>query len=112
MAGKKIFVEYVQRGDNIDFVAADGAEYMQVVPLGSRIGIALENIEPGGTGSVTIVGAFSLPAVTGKELTAGSQVYWDDTNGNITDTAANNIPAGYVINTKASAATAAVVRIG
>ena len=50
MAEKKGFAEYVQRGNNIDFTAADGAEYMQVVSMPGRIGIAMENIQPGGTG--------------------------------------------------------------
>ena len=37
MAEKKGFAEYVQRGNNIDFTAADGAEYMQVVSMSGRI---------------------------------------------------------------------------
>ncbi len=112
MAEKKGFAEYVQRGNNIDFTAADGAEYMQVVPMPDRIGIAMENIQPGGTGTVTLVGVFRLPAATGTELQAGEKVYWDSTNGNITKTAESNVPAGYAIAPKPSAIATAVVRIG
>lgn len=111
MAEKKGFAEVVQRGNNIDFTADKAVEYMQVVPLASRIGVALGNIQPGDTGIVTLVGAFKLPAATG-ELKVGEQVYWDSTNGNITKTAEGNIPAGHNIAPKASAAATAVVRIG
>ena len=112
MAEKKGFAEYVQRGNNIDFTAADGAEYMQVVPMSGRIGIAMENIQPGGTGTVTLVGVFRLPAATGTELQTGDKVYWDSTNGNITKTAESNVPAGVASAAKACASTAAIVGIG
>ena len=104
--------EYVQRGNNINYTCAEGAEYMQVIPLAGRIAVALEKILPGGTGTITLQGAFRLPAATGMAFEAGAQVYWDKAKGNITSTAEGNIPAGYVIAPKASAGTSAVVRIG
>ena len=39
---------FVQKGDNIDFTAADAVEYMDVVPLEDMVGVALENIPAGG----------------------------------------------------------------
>ena len=35
---------FVQRGENIDYVAAANTAYMEVVPLAARIGVALEAI--------------------------------------------------------------------
>ena len=104
--------EYVQRGNNIAYFSETGAEYMQVVPLAGRIAVAMEKIPPGGEGTITLQGAFNLPAATGMAFEAGAQVYWDKAKGNITSTAEGNIPAGYVIAPKASAGTYAVVRIG
>lgn len=45
---------YVQRGENIDYVAASNTAYMEVVPLAARIGVALEAIAKGETGTVTL----------------------------------------------------------
>ena len=106
-----VTAEFIQRGNNINYTAVDGAEYMQVVPLAARIGVALENIPAGGTGTVTLTGAFKLPAASG-ELATGAQVYWDAAAGKVTATAAGNVPAGYVIEPKLSAGTTAIVRIG
>ena len=36
--------------------------YMEVVPLAARIGVALEAIAKGATGTVTLTGVFRLPA--------------------------------------------------
>ena len=104
--------EYVQRGNNINYTCAEGAEYMQVIPLAGRIAVALEKILPGGTGTITLQGAFRLPAATDVEFALGAQVYCDTNRGNVTGTADGNIPAGYVIEAKTAAGTSAVVRIG
>lgn len=103
---------FVQKGDNIDFTAADAVEYMDVVPLEDKVGVALENIPAGGTGTVTLTGAFSFPAATGAAIKVGQKVYWDSTNGVITGTATNNTFAGYAITAKASAGAAVTVRLG
>lgn len=103
---------YVQRGDNIDYTATDTLAYMEVVPLAARIGVALSEIKKGEMGSVTIVGAFRLPAATGK-IEVGADVYWDKTQKNIVGTSgASTVHAGYLIAPKEQADTVALVRIG
>ena len=103
---------YVQRGDNIDYTAAADIAYMEVVPLAARIGVALSEIPKGQMGTVTIVGAFRLPAATGK-IDIGAEVYWDKTQKNIVSASgASTVRAGYVIAPKEQADTAAIVRIG
>jgi predicted RecA/RadA family phage recombinase len=105
---------FVQKGDNIDFTAAADIAYMDVVTLTDRIGVALENIANGATGTVTLTGVFEFPAATGsgKALTVGQKVYWDATNSVITPTATDNIFAGYAVAAKAAATAVARVRIG
>lgn len=106
-----VIAEYTQAGDNIDYTAAEKIEYMQVVPLADRIGIALENIAAGDTGTVTLTGAFKLPAADGA-IEVGAKVYFDAAAGKVTTTATDNIPAGYAIEPKTAAAASIVVRIG
>ena len=105
---------FVQKGDNIDYVAAADIGYMDVVVLTDRIGVALEAIANGATGTVTLTGVFDFPAATGsgKALTVGEKVYWDATNNVITPTATDNTFAGYAVAAKAASDTTARVRIG
>lgn len=104
--------EYIQRGDNIDYTATANVAYMEIVPLVSRIGVALAEIPEGETGTLTIVGAFRLPALTEK-LDVGQAVYWDKTQNAVTGTSgANTVLAGTVIAAKEQAGTLALVRIG
>lgn len=105
---------FVQTGDNIDYTAASDIEYMDVVKLTDRIGVALEAIASGDTGTVTLTGVFDLPAATGSgnDLTVGEKVYWDATNSVITPTATDNTFAGYTVAAKAAAGATARVRIG
>ncbi len=104
---------FVQKGDNIDYTAGADIAYMDVVALTDRIGVALENIANGATGTVTLTGVFDFPAATGsgKGLTVGQKVYWDTTNSVITPTATDNIFAGYAVAAKTTTAEVARVRI-
>ena len=103
---------YVQKGDNIDFTAAEAVGYMDVVPLEDKVGVAMQDIPAGGTGTVALTGAYAFPAATGAAIKVGQKVYWDGTNGVITGTATNNTFAGYAITAKASAGAAVTVRLG
>lgn len=103
---------FIQSGDNIDYTPASDTEYMEIVPLTDRIGIALENIAKSETGTVTLTGVFELPAATGSALTVGQKVYFDKSKNQITATAEGNIYAGYTVAPKAAAAASARVRIG
>ena len=103
---------YVQRGDNIDYTPTKKLAYMEVVPLAARIGVALSEIPKGEMGSVTLVGAFRLPAMTGK-IEVGAEVYWDKSDNAIVAAASTNtVHAGYAIAPKEQADTVALVRIG
>lgn len=103
---------FVQRGENIDFTAAADIAYGAVVPLVTRVGVALENITNGTTGSVAVTGVFEAAAVTGTAFAVGDTLYWDNTAKKLTKTSTDNTPAGWATEVKASATAMACVKIG
>lgn len=103
---------FVQHGKNIDYTATADITYGDMVPLVTRVGVALETIPNGCTGSVTVAGTFECAAETGVAFAVGDQLYWDATNKRLTKTAASNTPAGWATEVKASAGTTARVKIG
>lgn len=103
---------FVQLGKNIDYAATEAVEYMQIVPLTSCVGVALEAIEAGGTGTVTLEGVYDMPAASAEAIDAGAAVYYNATDDVITATATGNTPAGMAVAAKTASATTARVRIG
>lgn len=94
---------FVQKGENIDYTAASDIGYMEVVPLTSCIGVALEEIASGATGTVSLTGVYELPAAadlgTGISINVGDAVYWNTANENI-DKDATGVPAGIAVTDK------------
>ena len=85
---------YIQKGEALNYTATAAVTVGDVVNLGSRIGVAADNIAKGATGAVHVVGVFSFPGAADETFTQGQAVYW---NGSaITATADKNTPAGYV----------------
>ena len=101
---------HIQKGKVIDYTAAADIAYFEVVPLAAKIGIALEPIASGETGSLAISEVWELPAATSLEIAVGDKVYWSTENSNITKTN-TDIPAGIAVTTKASAGTTVQVKI-
>ncbi|KYD02643.1 hypothetical protein B4102_0237 [Heyndrickxia sporothermodurans] len=103
---------YVQRGESIDFKnnGASDIKSDSVVSLGTRIGISGCDIPVGAVGSVHVIGVYNLPAVNTEAFTVGQAVYWKDNALTATETGA--IPAGWVVEAKATAGTRAKVKIG
>ena len=81
-----------------------------MVSLGTRIGVAGEDIAAGETGHLHVVGVFEMEKAAGA-MTMGAAVYYDETAKKITTVAStgessskvNNIPAGYAAAPAASA---------
>lgn len=104
---------FIQKGNVIDYTSAKKADYMEIIPFESRIGIALEAIPAGGgTGSVTLTGVYELPAASSLAIEVGDTVYWNKANNTIDKTAENGILAGMAVSAKTSAGTSVRVRIG
>ena len=102
---------YIQKGNNIDYLATTDIGYMDVVPLTSRIGVALEDIPSGIVGSVTLTGVYEMPAAAPLAIAVGDLVYYNVTNGNITKTT-TDVPAGIAVESKTSSGTTVRVKIG
>ena len=102
---------YVQKGENIDYTATAAVAYMEVVPLAACVGVALEPIEKGNTGTLTLTGVYDLPAATSLAIDVGDKVYWNAKNNNI-DKTDTGIPAGIAVAAKTEAGTVARVKIG
>lgn len=83
---------------------------------GTRLGnrrpgrVAME-AAPGQKYSVNVVGVYSFPKKASEAITAGADVYWDNTNGVITATAESHILAGYAIADAAAADAVVSIKI-
>lgn len=100
-----------QRGETIDRVNDTGKTIPAntIQAIGKRIGVVAMEAAPGQKYSVNVVGVYSFPKKEDDVITAGAEVYWDNTSGVITTTAESNILAGYAI--AGAAAKDAVVSI-
>lgn len=96
---------YRQRGETIDYINAgsDAIEAGTVVGLDKRIGVAGMDIAVGETGTLHVMGVYTLTKNTGESMTAGQIVYFDEAEDEITGTAMGNIPAGWVVEAAESA---------
>lgn len=83
----------VSKGLTMDYTATADITSGQVVLVGAMIGIAVSALASGETGALTVEGVFTVPKSTGV-VAQGAQVYWDNTNKNVTTTATDNTPCG------------------
>jgi len=106
-------VEYIQRGEAIDFTNDGNADiaFLDVIPLETRIGIAGDNIKLGEKKTVHVTGVYRLPKGA-EALTVGTEVYWSVDDEAITATQGSNIPAGWVIEPAETGDTEVNVKIG
>ena len=108
-------VEFWQRGEALDYTNSsnDTIEAGSVVVFGTRIGVAGCDIKPGATepGSLHVEGVFSFAKSTSAAITAGAEVYFNATDGEITTTANGNTKAGYAVEAAAKDATTVLVKI-
>ncbi len=83
---------YVQEGNTIQYTAGADISSGDVVVIGSNgdavIGIALEDIANGSTGSVGIEGVYSVAKVSAAVIAQGEYVIWDTSASAFDDNAA------------------------
>lgn len=103
---------YVQRGESIDYKNTDSTDIKanDVVSLTTRIAVAGCDIPVGTVGSLHVMGVYDLPAVNTEEFTVGQEVYWK--NNKLTGTADGAIPAGWVVEAKATSKSMSRIKIG
>lgn len=104
-----------QRGETIDRIndTAKTIPANTIQAIGKRIGVVAMEAAPGQKYSVNVVGVYSFPKKASEAITAGADVYWDNTNGVITATAESksNILAGYAIADAAAADAVVSIKI-
>lgn len=103
---------FVQKGDILDYTnnSTNDIGYMDVVVLGGRVGVALEAILVGATGSVSVSGVYQIAADNTTAFAVGDALFWDKTNGKAIKTS-GGIAAGWVFADKVAADTNVLVKI-
>lgn len=89
--------KFVQPGDVIDYTAGSNIVAGQVVLIGARIGVALQDIANGKVGSVAMTGVFTINKLSTDVVAAGALLYWDNSNSRLTVTSSGNTLAGYAV---------------
>lgn len=102
--------KYWQKGEVLDYTASAAVNNGEVVSLGTRIGVAGEDIAAGETGHLHVVGVFEMEKAAGA-VTMGAALYYDATAKNITTTATSNTPAGYAAAPAASGDETVLVKL-
>ena len=103
---------YFQRGEALDYTntGSDKITVGTVIKIGTRIGIAGDDILPKATGTIHVSGVFEFKKTGTTEVKMGTNVYFDGTG--ITETVGSNTPAGYAAEDAAASATSIKVKIG
>ncbi len=102
--------KYWQKGEVLDYTASAAVNNGEVVSLGTRIGVAGEDIAAGETGHLHVVGVFEMEKAAGA-VTMGAALYYDATAKKITTTATSNTPAGYAAAPAASGDETVLVKL-
>ena len=110
--------EYLQRGEALDYINATDTLIPAgtVVEIGNRIGVTGCPIPAGKTGSLHVVGVFSITKTGTSAIAMGQNVYFDGTG--ITDEADDGeqtptayTPAGYAAAPAAASDNTILVKI-
>lgn len=105
---------FIQHGISLTWSNSTGADVAggDPVKIGDLIGVALEDIPSGKSGTVSANGVFEVPAVNDAAIGQGAKVYYDASTGKMTPTATGNTLAGFAWAAKAQTATTVRIRIG
>ena len=104
---------YVQVGDIINFVNSTGNEigYHEVIVLGERIAVATMSIPKDEVGTLSLVGIWEMPAVSGTAFAVGDLLYFNTSTKSLTATE-GDVTAGICVEPKTAGLTVAKVKIG
>ncbi len=98
---------FIQRGAQLDYIPSDDVEQGDFITFGTVVGVAERPIKAGELGAISVFGVYQADK-DDAEITAGAKVYLNS-DGKITATAENNIPAGVAV--EAAAAADATVKV-
>ena len=88
-------VKFKQPGKVMDYTAGANIVSGQVLVIGTKIGVALQDIANGATGSVQMAGVFELNKLATDVVAQGAALYWDAGNTRLPTTVGANVLAGY-----------------
>lgn len=102
---------FVHDGAAIDYTPGGNVVAGEVVVIGELVGVARTPIAANALGALAVEGIFDFAKATGggTAISAGANVYWDDTNNVATTTASGNKLIGKCV--KAAADGDATVRV-
>ena len=105
---------YVQLGKVIAYSNNSDKDiaYKEIVPLTACVGVAVDNIPQGVTGSLTLEGVHEMPSIATAAFTVGQKLFWDATGGVVTDVDTGTVPCGIAVAPKTASAAVALVKIG
>lgn len=110
---------FSQRGETLDYKNATNKTIpaFTVISIGTIIGVAAADIEPGAIGAVHVTGVFEIPKTDQTEISQGAAVYFDGSGITASastgegDDAVNNILVGYAAETSAATKTSVIVKL-
>jgi len=90
---------FVHEGDMIDYTPSSDVSAGDVVVQNDLVGIALQDIPANTLGALAVRGVFQMPKATGAgtAIPAGSKVYWDATNQQVTTDSTDNTYLGKTV---------------
>lgn len=86
---------YVQKGENLDFISPADVVSGQGVAIGDLFCVATGDFKQGASGVFKVTGVVKLPKLISDNFAAGVKVYWDGMQ--ITAAEASNTFAGYYV---------------
>ncbi len=103
---------YWQKGEVLDFTPTEDVKNGQVVPIGSRVGVAGSDIPANEQGHLHVAGVFEMDKAAGEAVTMGTALYYDAANDCVTATAGEGTtPAGYAAGDADAKATTVLVKL-
>lgn len=89
---------FVHEGDVIDYTPVADVSAGDVIVLNDLVAIAKKDIEADELGALAVKGVFEMPKDigTGTDLSAGEDVYWNDTSEIVEAESSGNVYLGKV----------------
>jgi len=94
---------YNQQGSTVTVTAPANVVSGQGVLVGDLFGAALSDVSSGAAVEICVEGVVRLPKAAGT-ISEGARVFWDNTAGRITTTAASNRVVGWMVTRGGSSA--------
>lgn len=102
---------FLQEPHIIDVIAPADVASGDLVIVGKLFGVAATSAKSGETVAVQTTGCFTLPKVSAQAITAGAEVYFDNTAKLVTTTATSNTLIGHAIAAAANPSGSIPVRL-